>query len=265
MSTQPIAPNEALEVKKEDASMSIMTASGFELMQRVGKAYATSSLVPKEFAGNLPNCVIALNMAYRLGADPLMVMQNLYVVHGRPGWSSQFLIATFNQNGAFSKLRYEFFGDKGSDAEGCRAYAIEKETGERLTGADITIGLSKKEGWYGKQGSKWQTMPQQMLMYRAAAWFIRAYAPEIAMGLKTSEELSDASPEINISDIGKVIDRKIENAPSKLDALVDAEQAKGAPTTEEPAKAEAEQPKTEAPKTPDKPKAKKGDADLLPI
>ena len=37
--------------------------------------------------------LIAQNMARRMGADLLMVMQNLYVVHGRPGWSAQFLIA----------------------------------------------------------------------------------------------------------------------------------------------------------------------------
>jgi hypothetical protein len=55
----------------------------------------------------------------------------------------------------------------------------------------VSVGMAKKEGWYGKTGSKWQTMPQQMLMYRAASWFVRAYAPEIAMGLHTSDEIRD--------------------------------------------------------------------------
>jgi hypothetical protein len=126
-----------------------------------------------------------------LKADALMVMQNLYIVHGRPGWSAQFLIATFNQCGRFSALRYEFFGTKGKDDWGCRAWAIEKDTGEKIVGADIDIALAKKEGWYSKSGSKWQSMPQQMLMYRSAAWLVRAYAPEIAMGLPTADELAD--------------------------------------------------------------------------
>src|SRR5690606_1595586 len=64
-------------------------------------------------------------------------------------------------------------------------------TGEKLVGALVTIGLAKKEGWYNKNGSKWQTMPEQMLMYRAAARFVRAYAPEIAMAMHTVEELQD--------------------------------------------------------------------------
>lgn len=172
-------------------TMGFNNAQSFELMQRAAKLLASSTLVPKEYQGNLPNCVIALNMAQRVGADPLQVMQNLYVVHGRPGWSSQFLIATFNQCGRFSAMRFEFFGETGKDSWGCRAWAIEKETGEKITGADITIKTAKDEGWYSKNGSKWKTMPQQMLMYRAASWFVRAYAPELSMGLQTQEELRD--------------------------------------------------------------------------
>lgn len=164
---------------------------GFELAQRAAKALSASSLVPKEFQGNLPNCMIALELAQRIGASPLMVMQHLYIVHGRPGWSAVFMIASFNQCGRFSAMRYEFVGTEGKDDWGCRAWAVEKSSGERIVGPLITIGLSKKEGWFGKNGSKWQTMPQLMLMYRAASWLVRTHAPEISMGLQTAEELGD--------------------------------------------------------------------------
>ncbi len=166
-------------------------SASFELMQRAAKLLSSSTLVPKEYQGNLPNAVVALNMAQRLGADPLQVMQNLYVVHGRPAWSSQFLIATFNQSGKFSALRYEFTGQRGTDSWGCRAYATERETGERIEGPEVTINMAKREGWATKSGSKWQTMPELMLRYRAAAFLIRTAAPEIAMGLQTTEELRD--------------------------------------------------------------------------
>src|SRR5690606_23257922 len=126
-----------------------------------------------------------------IGADPLMVMQNLVIVHGRPTWSSQFLIATVNTCGRFSALRFEFFGEQGTDGWGCRAWAIEKATGEKLVGSDVTIGIAKAEGWYGKNGSKWKSIPQQMLMYRAGSWWTRAFAPELSMGLHTAEELGD--------------------------------------------------------------------------
>ena len=168
-------------------------AEGFALLQRMANMFVGSTLVPKQFQGqnNYGNCVIALNMAQRLGADPLMVMQNLYVVHGTPSWSSKFMIAMFNQCGRYESIHYEETGKKGTDTQGVIAWAKEKSTGEILKGPEVTIKIAKDEGWYGKDGSKWKTMPDQMLRYRAAAWFIRTTAPELAMGLQTVDEVKD--------------------------------------------------------------------------
>lgn len=163
----------------------------FELAQRKANIYAKSSLVPKEYQNNVGNVLIATNMATRMNADILMVMQNLFIVHNRPGWSAQFLIATFNSCGRFSAIKYRFTGEKGKDSWGCIAVTVENSTGEVLEGTEITIGIAKAEGWYTKNGSKWRTIPEQMLRYRAATFLIRSTAPEIGMGLSTKEELED--------------------------------------------------------------------------
>ncbi len=162
------------------------------------------------------NCLVALNMANRMGADPLMIMQNLYIIEGRPAWSSQFIIAAINSCGRFSALRFDIqsLGEKSVEYQvtewenrqkktvnktevidnlSCVAWAIEKSTGERIESSVITMELAVKEGWYGKNGSKWQTMPEQMLRYRAAAFFGRIYAPELLMGIQTKEEVDDIS------------------------------------------------------------------------
>lgn len=164
---------------------------GFELLQRVAKAFASSSLVPQQYQGNVANCMIALNLARRLNADELMVMQNLYIVHGNPGWSAKFLIACVNSCGRYESLRYEWKGAPGSDEYGCRAWTIEKSTGEKLHGAWVDWKMVKAEGWNNKSGSKWKSMPDQMFIYRSAAFWQRGYAPEISMGLSTVEELAD--------------------------------------------------------------------------
>ena len=173
------------------------TLQGFEALQRIAKAFSASSLVPPQYQGpaNLANCVIAVEMASRMGASPLMVMQNLYIVHNRPAWSSQFLISAFNSCRRFSALAYRFTGEKGKDSWGCVAYAKELATGEVREGPEITIGQAKAEGWFGKNGSKWQTLPGLMLQYRAATFFIRTTAPELTMGLKTADEVEDAGEE----------------------------------------------------------------------
>jgi len=208
-----------------EVTVGLTTVQGFELAQRCAKVLAMSTLVPKQFQGNLSNCIIALNMAQRIGADPLMVMQNLYIVYERPSFSSQFLIATFNSCGRFSALRYEFFGEPGTDSWGCRAWAVEKGTNEKLTGADVTISLARREGWYDKKGSKWQTMPQQMLMYRAASWFIRAYAPEIAMGLQTTEEAKDMVIDVEPAETITMesLQRSLESYTPELPASVEVD------------------------------------------
>jgi len=205
---------------------------GFNLLWRGAKAFAESTLVPAQYQKQPANCMIAINMAQRMQADPLMVMQNLYIVHNRPAWSAQFLIACFNKCGRFSSLRYQFFGKPGTDEWGCKATATELATGEVLTGPEITLSLAKKDGWYAKNGSKWQTIPQLMLQYRAAAWFIRTIAPEIAMGFHTADELRDGLGEYDAE--AEIVEptETPKEAVSTLDKIVDEAEAAKEPASE---------------------------------
>lgn len=159
----------------------------------MAKALASSTLVPDSYRGeaNLGNCIIALELSQRIGASVMAVMQSMVPIHGKPTWSASFLIATVNSCGRFSPMRFRWVGKEGADDWGCRAYAVEREGNLELVGALVTIAMAKAEGWYGKSGSKWKTMPEQMLQYRAAAFWCRAYAPEIALGMHTSEEIHD--------------------------------------------------------------------------
>lgn len=172
----------------------------FEFMQRQAQMLASSALVPKEFsivgvntpnekATKIANVVIALEMANRIGASPLMIMQNLYIVHGKPSWSSTFIIAAINGCGRFNAMKFEMSGE--GDNRTCVAKATEKATGETLDSPPISIKIAKEEGWFSKSGSKWKTMPELMLRYRAATLFGRLYAPEILMGMKAVEEIED--------------------------------------------------------------------------
>lgn len=229
----------AREANLPSVSMGFGSLQSFELMQRAAKMLAYSTLVPaayrvhkelKEYGkvigyeenpAALPNCVVALNMAQRMGADPLMVMQNLYIVEGRPSWSSQFIIAAINSCGRYSPLRFEMSvlgeprdveytatewvknpnGGKDQRREvakkiritprTCVAWAVELATGDRLESPVVSMDMAVAEGWIQKNGSKWQTMPEVMLRYRAAAFFGKLYAPELLMGLQTAEEAQD--------------------------------------------------------------------------
>jgi hypothetical protein len=166
----------------------------FEDAQRIAKALAQSTLIPQQFQGQqgFANCLVALNIARRMQMDPLMVMQNLHIIHGRPSWSSQFIIGLINGCGRFSPLRYEITG-KG-DTLACTAVATELNTGEELRGPEVTMGMAKREGWATKTGSKWATMPELMIRYRAAAFWGRLYIPDLLVGIQTQEEVLDVEP-----------------------------------------------------------------------
>ena len=170
----------------------------FKDAQRMATLLAHSSIVPETYRGDehIGDCVLALEIANRIGASVLAVMQNLYLVEGKPGWSSQFLISCVNATKRFSPIRYRMTGTQGEDNWGCIAWAIDK-TGEALQSPEVTIHMAKEEGWYYRNGGKWKTMPELMLCYRSATLFTRLYAPEIAMGIQTTDELVEIAPEGN--------------------------------------------------------------------
>lgn len=147
---------------------------------------AKSDLVPEgTYKGKPENCLIALDMANRMNISPLLVMQNLYVVKGKPAWSGSFCAAAINGCGKFTPLDYVWTED------GCCARAKRIVDGSVCTSETITMRMAADEGWLNKAGSKWKTMPKQMMMYRSASFFARAYCPEVLLGVQTIEEVQD--------------------------------------------------------------------------
>ena len=228
--------NEAALPTSQQSGFNFFDPVQFDTMQRVCSLFANSELVPDMYkiSDNNPkekaiaNCMIAIEMAQRIGASPLMIMQNMVIIYGRPSWSSKFLVATVNTCGRFNPLQYRFtekgmlgkvdyteyertwdktlYGGKGGyknaaktvtfdgtkvmDIE-CIAFTTAKGSDKVLESSPISLRLAIQEGWYTKNGSKWRTMPKQMLMYRAASFWTNAYAPELSMGMKTEDEIRD--------------------------------------------------------------------------
>ena len=188
----------------------------FEHAQRVARVFAESDLVPKHFQGKIANCVIALNYAQRMGLDPFMVFQNLYIVYGRPGLESKLVIALINQSGKYSTpLQFDFEGS--GDDYGCTAHATDAKSKKEVFGPKITWKIVKGEKWDTKDGSKWKTMPEVMFRYRAASWFCNVNCPEVKLGMPTVEELHD------VVDLEKTsngsYDMATEKTAEKLEAL----------------------------------------------
>ena len=201
-----------------DYSLGIFgTSDNFIMAMQMAKALAESTIVPAIYQKNPSNCLIAIEMAQRMGATAMMVMQNLYPIQGRPSWSSQFLIARINNSRKFDmELQYEETKDKDGKPFSCTAWTT--KDGRRVDGMTVDMQMAKDEGWIAKNGSKWKTMPQLMLRYRAASFFSRLNCPEVAMGLYTKEEAEDNDFEENTSEsLQEQMEKDIsENANSQV-------------------------------------------------
>jgi len=189
---------ERREIDQVDTGGSIgvfTSQNNFVAAQRMAQALASSTMVPKEYHGEekMGNVLVAMELAARTGASVLAVMQSVDVIHGRPAWRASFKIGAVNSSGRFKPLKYRWSGEPGSDEYGCEAYTNAIGDEAELTGPRITIGLAKEEGWYSKAGSKWKTIPQKMLMFRAGSWWVDVYAPEISLGMISQEEAAEAT------------------------------------------------------------------------
>lgn len=170
----------------------------FEDGQRIAAMLSKSTMVPQAYQNNLPNCLIGLEISQRMRTSPLLILQNLHIINGRPSWSSPFLISAINECGKFHALQYDIknLGEKTIKTTkindfSCTAWAVEKATNQKIFGPPVSIETAVLEGWYTKLYSKWPTMPLLMLRYRAAAFFARTICPELTMGLHTLEEVND--------------------------------------------------------------------------
>ena len=211
--------------------MGFQNLGSFEFMQRAAKLFATSTMVPAAYQAvvskgygakqtweqnpaALSNCMVALDLAQRMNASPLQVMQNLHVIEGRPSWGSPFIIALINNSGLYAhnlRFTFEWLGEidakqsvfewvnnvkeevtKTVRVKNARCVAWTKDkSGALIESPEVTIEMAVAEGWYTRNGSKWRTMTQLMCQYRAAAFFGRTHNPELLMGLPTAEELHD--------------------------------------------------------------------------
>ena len=143
--------------------------ASFVFAMEMAHQFANSTLVPNDYRNNPANCLIALEIALRIGSAPMMVMQNLYVVNGRPAWSAQFIVAMINTSGKYkTEIQYEFSGE--GEEFGCFAYAIDRKD-RKVVGPTITMKMARKEGWLDKNGSKWKTMPEVMMRYTIGSYF----------------------------------------------------------------------------------------------
>ena len=169
----------------------LLNTKALAMINRLADRYSNSGMVPDTYKGKPDNCFTALELAARMNVSPMLIFQNLYIVQGKPSWAGQACKALIDGSGKFRESEYIMTGSFEDGSRGCYLQAVNAKTGKLVKGTEITLKMARDEGWMNKNGSKWKTMPEQMLKYRAAAFFARTECPEVLMGFQTAEETED--------------------------------------------------------------------------
>lgn len=195
--------NAMVAAKNDTATISVFSdVDNFKNALFMAEKIAKSDIIPASFKGKPENCLVALEMSNRMKMPVMQIFQNLYVIQGRPCWSSSFIIACINKCGKYTDLQFTY----NTEGKYCFAWAISKATGERIEGPKVSMKMAQDEGWLTKNGSKWKTMPDLMLRYRAAAFFGRVNCPEVINGMLTDDEAKEIPQEKEITIRPEIID-----------------------------------------------------------
>lgn len=181
--------------KRNQMQQSNMIAGETSVYQerfKIALELSRSDFVPSAYRGKPADVLMVSELAEFMKLPLFIMLQNIDVIKGKAGWKSSFVIALVNASRRFSsRLKFQYDGIINNDNWRCRAYAQEHGSSEVCYGAWVSIKMAKDEGWYSKDGSKWQTMPELMLMYRAAAFFGRVHCSDLLHGLQHTDELVD--------------------------------------------------------------------------
>lgn len=219
MNTEVVAHNTVEETENTEVQMQVVepkiTPQGasmwnntkmFNLAYKLAGFLGQSDLVPQNYQGKVANCLIAIDIANRMGISPMAVMQNSQIVRGKFSWTGSACKSMIDGCGKFKHTRYVMVGEKGTDSWGYYLEAEDKN-GNIVKGVEVTIGMAKAEGWYS-QNPKWRNLSEIMLKYRCAAFFMRTECAGLAMGFLTAEENEDIIPEAPKQNLSELLDKE---------------------------------------------------------
>jgi hypothetical protein len=179
-------------IQKTDNS-NALTIETMSEKWRIAQRFSLSTIIPQLYQGKPENVLVAMEIAENLKTNPFTVMQSLHIISGKPSLSSKFLqYLLIKSNLVKGRLAFDYVGEVPNMV--CTVSAVDRES-ERLLSASYSYATAVAEGLTTKNGTKWKSIPEQMLSYRAISTFVNRYYPEISLGLGVIEEVEMFSEE----------------------------------------------------------------------
>lgn len=177
--------NELMEIQKDARPQFSLAPRDLSEAMQFAEIMSKSSIIPKDFAGNPGNILVAVQWGMELGLQPMQAMQNIAVINGRPSLWGDAVIALVKS----SPVCEYVIEEEGEGVSICRV----KRRGEPEQVRTFTDEDAKAAGLKGKQGP-WTQYPRRMRQMRARSWALRDVFPDVLRGMPIAEEVMDSEP-----------------------------------------------------------------------
>lgn len=176
------------EVALSSASLMPQTYEG--KLQMAG-ALAKSGLIPQGL--NTPEKVfVALQWGHELGLSPMVAVNNVAVINGKPTLSADIMAAVVKRSPEYGGI--EWVKNTESEAECIITRILSNGKTESIT-SRFTMQDAVNAGLANK--TVWKQYPRRMLKHRCLSYGLKDMFPDILAGLYTPEEMESVSDESN--------------------------------------------------------------------
>lgn len=175
--------------------LSIASTDALHTQMEYCKQLAESGLLPDAYRGHPENVLVAIGYAEALGLAPMIAIQQINIIKGKPSMSAQLMASLARRAG--HKLRITKVDD------GVWAQLVRRDDPDHVFRAFWSEKRARAAGLMGK-GGQWSSDPMTMLKWRAVTEVVREACPEVLAGAYTAEELdweteADTKPPVSVA------------------------------------------------------------------
>ena len=170
------------------SSASLMPQT-FEQKYQMANVLVKSGLLPQGLNSPEKVCV-ALQWGHELGLSPMVAVNNIAVINGKPTLSADIMAAVAKRSPEYGGI--EWIKNSETEAE-CKITRILTNGKTESITSHFTIEDAQKAGLTGKD--VWRKYPKRMLKHRCLSYGLKDMFPDILAGLYTPEEMESGSTE----------------------------------------------------------------------
>lgn len=203
-------------MENEKTELSLMPLT-FGHKYQMAQILCKSAMLPPHLK-TPENVVVTLQYGHELGLSPMVAINNIYMVNGKPTLSADIMHAICRRSSEYGGVKWIEISDKVAKCVVTRKTASYSEE----TIGFYTIDMAKDAGLLTKDN--WKKYPARMLKHRALSYALRDAFPDLISGFYTREELEKNPIQVERNITAEATASTVDEKPLAQQALEQTEQ-----------------------------------------